>query len=182
MEHYFYSIKKIIKENKYNERLSEILIELYRYMKETKWYGACHASASVLYVALKEEGFSPKICTGEVQYKNYLFDHSWIELDNKKIDLAISMTLENGMSVSAPIILDIDIETNKVTEIKYGVMVRGLDDEALTFSSLPFYLYMDMYPYNDKGLWGIVEKVLKREVDIEKMRGKYQTINRQIKM
>ena len=47
-------------------------------------------------------------------------------------------------------------------------------------SQCPFSLYMDMFPYNDKGLWGIVKELLNKEIDIQKMKIKYQDIKRKI--
>ena len=41
------------------------------------------------------------------------FDHSWIELDNKIIDLACSMTLLDGQPVNAPVIFDVDSYTGE---------------------------------------------------------------------
>lgn len=173
-------IKEIIEENGYNEKLANILINLYKYMQEKQWWGACHASASVLYIALKEIGLDPIICIGEVQKFDFLFDHSWIELDNKKIDLSISMTLANGMPLNAPVILDIDLETNKKNTIKYGVKGNGLDSDALFITECPFNLYMDMFPDNSKGLWSIVEEILGVKIEIDKFKEKYKDVRRRI--
>ena len=166
----------MVKGNGYGKELTNILVNLYKYMQEKQWWGACHASVSVLYVALKEIGLDPTICIGEVQKFNFLFDHSWIELGGKKIDLSISMTLINGMPVNAPVILDIDLETKEKNIIKYGVKGNGLDDDALFITQYPFNLYMDMFPGDSKGLWGIVEKISNIKVD----KNKYKYVQRKI--
>lgn len=180
MEYELKVIEEIVEEDGYSKELTNVLVNLYKYMQEKQWWGACHASTSVLYVALKEIGFEPIICIGEVQKSNFLFDHSWIELDNKKIDLSINMTLANGMPVNAPVILDIDLETKEKNTIKYGVKGNGLDNEASFITECPFDLYMDMFPDNSKGLWGIVEEVLNNKIDIDKFKKKYKNVQRRI--
>lgn len=173
-------LKQVVEENGYSKELTNILVNLYKFIQEKQWWGACHASTSVLYVALKEIGLNPIICIGEVQKSNFLFDHSWIELDNKKIDLSISMTLASGKPVNAPIILDIDLETGEKNTIKYGVEGNGLDNEALFITTCPFDIYMDMFPDNSKGLWGIVEEVLNIKINIDKFKEKYKNVKRKI--
>ena len=97
----------------------------------------------------------------------------------KIIDIAISLTLD-GTYISAPVILDINIEKKEKSKIKYGVNRKGIEGEAQLVSQCPFSLYMDMFPYNDKGLWGIVKELLNKEIDIQKMKIKYQDIKRKI--
>lgn len=173
-------IEKIIAKNGYDKRLSDILIHFCKYIYDKQWWGAFHAVSSVLYVVLVEMGFNPELCIGEVQNDNFLFDHSWIELNNKKIDIAISMTLANGMPVSAPIILDINIQTKEKNKIKYGIQGNGIEDEALFVYQCPFNVYMDMFPDNSKGLWGIVEEILNNKIDIDKIKIKYENVKRKI--
>jgi hypothetical protein len=180
MKHKFKAIEEVVEENGYSKELANVLVNLYKFMQQKQWWGACHASTSVLYVALKEIGLDPIICIGEVQKSNFLFDHSWIELDNKKIDLSISMTLASGMPVNAPVILDIDLETGEKNTIKYGVKGNGLDNEALFITEYPFDLYMDMFPDNSNGLWGIVEEILNIKMDIDKFKEKYKNVQRRI--
>ena len=174
-------IEEIILSNGYKREMSQIIIKLLDYMNKKQWYGACHACSSVLYVLLSEIGYKPNLYVGEVKEKNYLFDHSWIEIDNKVIDLAISMTLENGIAVSAPVILDINSETKEKTTIEYGIRGQGLDDETLFLLNLTFNDYMKFFPDNDRGLWGIIEEILGRQINIEEFERKYYTTQRQIK-
>lgn len=179
MNYNFDIIEKIALENGYDKSLSSILITFCKYISNNQWSGACHAISSVLYVILVENGYKPEICIGEVQKDNYIFDHSWIELDGKIIDIAIGLTLD-GTYISAPIILDINIESEEKNKIKYGANGNGIEGEALLVSQCPFSLYMDMFPYNDKGLWGIVEELINKEIDIQKMKIKYQNVKRKI--
>lgn len=86
-------IKQAVKESGYNEDIGNVLANMYRYMERKQWWGACHASCAALYVCLSELGYKPKLCIGEVLGQGLYFDHSWISLDDKMIDLAISMTM-----------------------------------------------------------------------------------------
>lgn len=113
--------------------------------------------------------------------KNYLFDHSWIEIDNKVIDLAISITLQNGMAVSDPIILDINSKSKEKTTIEYGIKGEGFDGQTLLLLGLSFNEYMRFFPDNNKGLWGIVEEILGKQINIEEFERKYYNTQRHIR-
>ena len=103
------AIRNIVKAKGYDENIADVLCNLMQYMKEQQWIGACHATTAVMFVALSEMGFSPKACVGEVKDDVVgFFDHSWIELDDKIIDLACSMTLLGGQPVNAPVIFNVD--------------------------------------------------------------------------
>lgn len=73
---------------------------MYRYMERKQWRGACHALCAALYVFLSVIGYKNDLCIGEVLGQELYFDHSWISLDDKMIDLAISMTLLGGAPAS----------------------------------------------------------------------------------
>lgn len=177
----FETIKEIVeKQNAYSDELANIIINLYKYIYQKNWWGACHATASVLYVALKEKGLNPVLCIGEVRKGSHLFDHSWIELDGKIIDLAICMTMQNGMALNAPVILNIDLDSKQKHNIKYGVKVFGLNEPALSISKRSFNEYMDAYPDNKKGLWGIVETILNINIDIKLFKEKYKNVKRKV--
>lgn len=89
-------IKEVVKESGYKEEIGTILANMYLYMERKKWWGACHAISSILFVCLSEIGCAPDLCIGEVRGQGLYFDHSWISVDDKVIDLAISMTLMGG--------------------------------------------------------------------------------------
>ncbi len=181
MEYDKQKIKEIVLSYGYKKEMTDIIIKLCEYLDKKQWWGACHACSSLLYVLLSEIGYNPILCVGEVQTNNYLFDHSWIELDNKIIDLAISLTLNNGMSISSPIILDINSKTGKKTLINYGVKGQGFDEETKTLLSLSFNDYMNYYPENKKGLWGVIEEIIEKKIDIEKLKEKYKNTKRSIR-
>ncbi len=169
------AIRNIIKEQGYDERIGEILCNLMQYMKEQQWIGACHATTAIMYVALSELGFSPKACIGEVKIEMFgVFDHSWIELDNKIIDLACSMTMLDGQPVNAPVILDIDSYTGEKYKMEYGICYGGLDKDAKTVINMGFCDYMDAFPKCKNGLWDIVSIVLGRKMNISEVHLKYR--------
>lgn len=169
-------IRNTVKKCGYADNIADILCNLLRYMKEEKWIGACHATSAVLFVTLSELGYSPNLCIGEVRdpATGYLFDHSWIELDGKIIDLAISMTLLGGKPLSEPIVFDLNIRNTSKYSCIYGVTDgKGLDAIAKQIQGLPFVDYMDKSPVGRFGLWSVVNSIGYTECDIQKLRNKY---------
>ena len=173
-------IRAAVQNAGYKEDIANVLCNLSEYMKRKQWWGACHASCSALYVALSELGYSPKLCIGEMLGQGLYFDHSWIELDGQILDIAISMTLLGGAPVSEPIVFGKNIRSGKEPVIKYGVPGRGIEGETLVVNSLPFIDYMDGFPDEKNGLWGVVQELLGRKVDILDLREKYKNVERVI--
>ena len=169
------AIRYIVKEKGYDENIANVLCNLMHYMNEQQWIGACHATTAVMYVALSEIGFLPKACVGEVWDEVIgVFDHSWIELDNKIIDLACSMTLLGGQPVNAPVIFDVDSYTGEKYELEYGIYYTGLDSDAEHIMNTGFCDYMDAFPVCKNGLWDVVSIILNRKMNIPDLRLKYQ--------
>lgn len=146
--------------------LADILCNLNNYMQRKQWWGARHASCAALYVALCEAGYQPKLCIGEMFGEGLYFDHSWIELNDYIFDLAISMTLMGGMAVSEPIIFGKNIRTGENPKINYGVPGRGIEGETLIVNAMPFIQFMDMFPDETDGLWGVVREILGKNIYI----------------
>ncbi|MDO5558501.1 MAG: lasso peptide biosynthesis protein [Oscillospiraceae bacterium] len=166
--------------NSYSENLINAVCSLYRYMKLNRWTGACHASSAVLYVVLRELGYKPRLCIGEVYGKHLYFDHSWIELDGKVIDLAISMTLFHHMAVTGPVILDKDVVSGKKTAVRYGVPGRGIEEGCSVMMNTPFTLYMDLNSSQNDHLWDIVSIILDKKIDIDRLSIKYRNVQREL--
>ena len=171
-------IKASVKEHGYQEDISCVFCNMYDFMEKRKWMGACHAISSVLFVALSEIGYQPTLCIGEVYGNELYFDHSWIMLDGMLIDFAINKTLLNGAPASGIIIFDQDIDTGLHPSLTYGVPGRGIEGDAKIVSSTPFVVFMNSYPEDKKGLWGVVEKILDTTVDISQMEQKYEHVQR----
>ena len=173
-------IRGTVKDAGYIDELADVLCNLNRYMHRKQWWGACHASCAALYVAFSELGYKPKLCIGEMLGQGLYFDHSWIELDGKVIDMAISMTLHGGAPVSEPILFGKNIFSESESTIRYGVPGRGIEGEALIITNVPFVQYMDMFPNEKNGLWDVVQELLGCEIDIPTLRGKYKDVSRVI--
>lgn len=171
-------IRFAVKENGYKEDVGDVLVNMYRYMERKQWWGACHASCAALYVCLSEFGYKPDLCIGEVLGQGLYFDHSWISLDDKMIDLAISMTLLGGAPASGVIIFGKDIKTGLPPVLDYGVPGRGIEDQAKFVMELPFSQYMDSFPDEKDGLWGVVREVLGTDINIPSLRDKYKDTKR----
>ena len=173
-------IRTTVIEAGYSDKLSDVLCKMYEYMQKKNWWGACHASSSVLFVAISELGYTPILCIGEVSGNGLYFDHSWIELDGKILDLAISKTLLGGAPVSDPIVFGKNIRSGKEPELKYGVPGRGIEGETLIVKNTPFIEYMDSFPSEENGLWEVVQEVLGRTLDLSTMKKKYEKVARDI--
>ena len=173
-------IKAMVQNAGHSADISNILCNLNNYMQRKQWWGACHASSSALYVAFSELGYNPLLCIGEVLGKGLYFDHSWIELDNSIIDIAINMTLLNGAPASAPIVFGKNVRNGQNPILQYGVSGRGIEDEALAVKELPFVDYMDRFPDEPNGLWTVVQVLLGQEIDIPDLRKKYKDVERVI--
>lgn len=170
-------IIKIIKNSNYTEEVGRTVLRLFSLMQEHDLRGFCHASASILYICLCELGLKPELVLGEANIGYKYFDHSWICLDNKIIDLAIALPLDYSDKVG-PVILNKDLYTNKNTIVEYGNSFGedyGVDTKAII--STNFVEYMDCAPF-ELGLWSFVREALNRNVDIEQMRKKYQNVKR----
>lgn len=172
-------IKKVTAQEGYESVVSDFICNLYHYMKEKQWCGACHTTCSILFVGFSELGYSPQICIGELAIPTRpRFDHSWIMVDKKIIDLAVALPLPGNAPISSPIIFDINIGTNQKHEMIYGVKGGKLDNQANLVYNTPFVTYMDIFPNDENGLWGILKKVFPKDISIENIKSKYTDVQR----
>lgn len=163
-------IQTIAQENGLSEQVRSVLVNLFNYMIAKSLYGGCHALSSVLYVALREIGESPQLCIGECfNPKENAFDHSWITLNDKIIDLAIYMPLSHRRNtVTGVVIMDIDTATKTQTNTKYGYATgSGFGCDAKNTLHTPFVEYMNAYPLEHNGLWNVVKIILPDAVDFD---------------
>ena len=153
-------IRKICEKNDSDESTKVILCNSIDYMIQTGFCGGCHVLSSALYVAFNEIGLSPKLYIGECQkFPQGPFDHSWITLNDKKIDLAIYMTFDEKInSVSGPIIFDIDAITMRESKTQYGIN-SGLpfSNETKIVLNTEFTDYMSGWQLMDGGIWELVK-------------------------
>lgn len=72
---------------------------LLSFMRKNNWYGACHATTAMMYAFAKKIGIDATPCIGECEQKGFQpFDHSWLVIDDKIYDLAISMPFIEEMA------------------------------------------------------------------------------------
>ncbi len=140
-------------------KIQNTFFSLLRFIHKTQWDGACHASSAILYLLLQEQNFNAKLYVGEVGSLPIVFDHSWVEIDNKIYDAAILSTLIDGISFS-PVLVDIDLATGHKTKNDYGINSgQGYDPIAHQIMQTPFNVYMSNFPGHPKGLWGLTKEI-----------------------
>lgn len=150
-----------------DRRESTTFFELLKFVWLRDWHGACHSSSAVLYMLFAEHGMKPTLCIGEVARDGDFFDHSWVELDGFIFDAAVSLPSKNGDSafVGGPVYKSIDLSSDKLTGVAYGVKNRvGLSSPArqISQSNLAEYCQTqiaDGVPL-DGTIWGIADFLL----------------------
>lgn len=176
-------ITEICNSNGLKADASKAIFGLFQYMMKKEIYGGCHALSSVLYVALNELGYCPKLVIGECQFPSSKpFDHSWIYINDKVIDLAIYMPFTKQVGLyGGPTIMDIDLSSNNVTSIAYGINTGlPLSFETECVLHMPFCEYMSKYPHETGGLWSILKKLVPKKKLSNKAQlvGKYNAVHR----
>ena len=178
------NIQKTIREYGYDENVTKVIIGLYDYMTENKFFGGCHVLSSVLYVAFSGLGFKTGIFVGECEKKGEKpFDHSWITVDNKIVDLAIYFPLTQKInSISGPVIFGLDAINLNDVKTAYGIntgLPMSIDTQRVI--NMSFIEYMDNFPKEPCGLWSVLERVLPSSYhfDLDELRRKYSNTTRQ---
>jgi hypothetical protein len=137
-----------------------------KYIHKNDWTGACHATSSVMYLLLRNQGVDVSLYIGEVSRGSIIFDHSWLEFGGEPIDAAISKPLIQGIAFS-PVYCGIELETGTPTESNYSFQsLEGLGQEMEFYSSNTLGFYLDGFPLHNKGLWGIAA-ILAKELGIK---------------
>ena len=138
-----------------NENIDVKVFDIYfatlNYILKNDWKGSCHITTAIMYILLKESGFSPICCIGEVVASESLaFDHSWIELDGEIYDASIVLPLEE-IVVSGPIFNSIDIIDCSFIDEIYGIKHTGLGPQAKRVQRTNFVQYIQpMYCHLEK--------------------------------
>jgi hypothetical protein len=143
---------------------------------DERWTGACHALTTLGYVLLREQDVEVIPCIGEVRCPpGVVFDHSWLELDDVPIDVAIARTLIDGLAF-APVVFGRHLDDARPSDVTYGVLTSGLDETARTIAAMTFAPYMDGFPDHVHGLWGVASEVganLGLKLEPERLRDQY---------
>ncbi|AMO19763.1 hypothetical protein [Flavobacterium columnare] len=161
-----------------SEKIELIFTEFLEITYKLDWKGACHESTSVIHILLNELGINNNWKIGEVFGNECLFDHSWIEIDNKIFDIAITKTLFEKAR-NAPIINDIDINKNCIHNIEYGIKSgQELSPETQFVMNIDLSDYLSNSPINPTyGTWAIIldiGKKLNLNLDIKLLIKKYK--------
>lgn len=161
---------------KIDYKVRETFFAILRFIHMNDWQGACHASSALLYILLREQKYNADLFIGEAGVNSVAFDHSWIEIDGKVYDAAISNTLIKEIRI-APVMANIDLSTGNKCEITYGInSSQGYDSHAQAISKVPFSYYMDNFPEHPKGLWGLAKDMGKGigvSINLGKVKTKY---------
>ena len=180
-----YGVYEIIKSNEYKEEVADAILNLYDYMITNKWIGACHEVSAVLYIALKELGCTATIKIGECKFEGGLpFDHSWIEIDEKNIDLAIFMPLDENMGKYGSLnICGTDVLTMAPHKVLYGIntgMSFNKETDKVVKTSLS--KYMSSFPAEKDGLWTVLNKIYPYddELNFDLLKLKYDCVFRDL--
>ncbi|MED5100739.1 hypothetical protein AB1L07_18045 [Niallia alba] len=81
-----------------------------------------------MHILLSESGYNSIVKIGEVRIGNLVFDHSWIELDGKVLDVAIMNTLQDGI-MFPPVFFGNSVASGMEVNYEYGVS-NALDEIA----------------------------------------------------
>lgn len=106
---------------------------------------------------LSEQNVEVDLCIGEVEHseKRFIFDHSWIEINNKPFD--ISIQLSHDKQNHSPIYAGYDLDTGIPSKFNYRFEGVGLDSTAWRVNNIEFVKYMD--GASDIKGWGAVERI-----------------------
>ncbi len=137
-------------------------------------------TCATFYVSLSEWGYTPNLCIGEVLCQGPYFDYSWITLDGMIIDLEFNMTLLGGAPVSGVIVFGKDIKTGLSPVLDYSVPDKGIEEQAKYVMEFPFVQYVDNFPDEKDGLWGVVRELLNENIDIPSLREMYKDTKRML--
>lgn len=122
------------------DQIRNVINGTYEFILENDYQGGCHLISVIHFILFSEMGFYPVVKIGEVQIGSIIFDHSWIELDGKVIDLAIMNTLEDGIKLP-PVIYNRSASTGEEVQYEYGVS-SNLDYVAKAISNVPIGKYI----------------------------------------
>ncbi len=112
------------------------------------------------------------------------FDHSWIEIDEKIIDLAIFMPLNENMGKYGGFnICGTDVLTMAPHKVLYGINTgMSFSKETETAIKTPLSKYMSCFPAEKDGLWTVLNRIYpyENELNVDQLRLKYDFVFRDL--
>ncbi|HDR8994456.1 TPA: hypothetical protein QDB01_000333 [Burkholderia vietnamiensis] len=116
--------KKVMANLHHGKALYAAFEPMLKFVVGTQYFGGCHDTSALMYMRLLRAGL-PKdnvaLCIGEVVGPGGPFDHSWVEVNGKVLDVAICAPNESGKFAGGPVFGGIDLGSNTEPKCRFGV-------------------------------------------------------------
>lgn len=170
------NINSIAASNFLAPEISVTYFSVLEFVCAEQFRGACHVTAALLHVLLREKGIENTLVCGELGKGENYFDHSWVEIDGKIYDIAVALPLIEKFD-GHPIFASCDISTLAQPTWTYGVSSGIADDPSMSaIKACSFVEYMDNAPYHKHGLWHFAQKLGRKlglRLNLNAMRNKF---------
>jgi hypothetical protein len=123
---------------------------------KNNWKGACHDLSASFHMSLLEYGIESKLCIGVASMGIDIFDHSWVEIGGKYYDFAICNQIEKSFP---PVFSSINLDSNKPSQVAYGIPSAELDEPAKSISELTMNGYQKIRPDNHFSIFKIAAEL-----------------------
>lgn len=119
------TIKEIEMKYNLNNLISDLFCDYYDFMDEKELIkGGCHFLSALFHIILSEFQIDNLLCLGNVRLNNRVFSHSWIEIDEKIYDIAISNTNDLNCFTKGVVFYGIETDTMLSNRIEYGILAN----------------------------------------------------------
>lgn len=165
------------KEPQQVELIQNVSIAMLEIIKRKNWTGACHATSALMYIIYRECGVDVELCAGETKFGDFVFDHSWLEIDNKVYDMAIYAPLNNLVKASAPVVAGVNVQSLNLTQGRYGIYFEGLGGIGSFVINASIVDYFDSAP--DNMMWDMLRELANKAnvtLDFNEVRTKYSSV------
>ncbi len=148
------------------------------------WNGACHDTSAMLYMLLREQGYSPALVTGEVKAADKYLDHSWVEVEGKIYDVAVGFPHEDGVYVGPSVFASLNLDTGEPTNLSFGVRSPGGIDEIAQFVADATLSEYSEKQHPQASIWAftpVVGHLCGLALSSEALRRKYGAVTRELR-
>lgn len=66
-----------------DDQIKKIIRGSFNFIVEHDYQGGCHLISAIIHILLTEKGYDSVVRIGEVKINNFVFDHSWVEIEGK---------------------------------------------------------------------------------------------------
>ena len=163
--------------------IDDIFIDFYNDMLKIDLIkGGCHFLSSILHILFSEAGIHNELCLGNVRKDGKVFSHSWIEVNKRIFDIAISDTNNPILNNLGIIFNNIDSYTYEKTSIEYGILTDSelVDQTGKTVERMTIGKYFMNCPYGKNFVWEYIinyYKQRKKFLNIGRLKEKYSEEN-----